>query len=147
MYYEAFQKLCEERNVKPAQVARETHISTATLSSWKQNRYTPKADKIQRIADYFGVSVDYFTAGKEEPQTKDEPGFHVRAISLFSGSAAKDMLIRTMEKALREMFSDTEFNLIALFRQLNPEGQNKLLEYLMDLLDMPKYTAQTDADK
>lgn len=65
MYYEIFQKLCELNNVKPAEVSRRTGISTATLSSWKQGKYTPKPAKLQLIADFFGVTLDYITKGEK----------------------------------------------------------------------------------
>ena len=65
MYYETFVKLCAMKGVKPATVSRETGISTATLTSWKQGKYTPKPEKLKKIADYFGVSVDYLMTGKE----------------------------------------------------------------------------------
>ena len=43
--------------------SKETGVSTATLSSWKAGDYVPKIDKLQKIADYFGVPVTYFLAG------------------------------------------------------------------------------------
>ena len=65
MYYENFEKLCVENNVNPSKVSKATGISTATFTSWKQDKYTPKQDKLQLIADYFKVSVDYIMTGKE----------------------------------------------------------------------------------
>ena len=56
MYYENFERLCKEREVTPSQVSRGTEISTATLTSWKKGKYTPKQDKLQKIADFFHVS-------------------------------------------------------------------------------------------
>lgn len=58
MYYENFEKLCEMTGTRPAQVSRATGISTATFSSWKKGLYTPKNDKLQKVADYFGVPVE-----------------------------------------------------------------------------------------
>lgn len=63
-----FDRLCKEKGVTAYQVAKETGVSTATLSSWKVGRYTPKAEKIKKLADYFGVPPEYFHAGKE-PKT------------------------------------------------------------------------------
>ncbi|MPN11830.1 hypothetical protein SDC9_159138 [bioreactor metagenome] len=41
------------------------------LSEWKKGSYTPKQDKLQKIADYFGVTVDYLMTGKEiKPEKK-----------------------------------------------------------------------------
>lgn len=64
MYYENFQKLCESRGIKPSAVSRETGISTATLTSWKQGKYTPKQDKLQKIADFFGVTLEMLMTGE-----------------------------------------------------------------------------------
>lgn len=64
MYYENFELLCKYKDIKPSQVSNVTGISTATLTSWKQGKYTPKQDKLQLIADFFGVSVDYLMTGK-----------------------------------------------------------------------------------
>ena len=66
MYYEAFQELCEINNVRPSQVSKETGISTATLSSWKKGKYTPKIDKLQKIADYFGVRLEVLCDNQDD---------------------------------------------------------------------------------
>lgn len=65
MYYENFEVLCKINNVKPIDVSKATGIHTATFTSWKQGKYTPKQDKLQLIAEYFNVSVDYLMTGKE----------------------------------------------------------------------------------
>lgn len=65
MYYENFEMLCNLKGVRPGTVSKATGISTATLTSWKQSKYTPKQDKLQLIADYFGVTVDYLMTGTE----------------------------------------------------------------------------------
>ena len=57
--YEIFEKLLKERGISAYKVAKATGISTGSLSDWKKGRSSPKADKLQKIADYFGVSVDY----------------------------------------------------------------------------------------
>ena len=54
------EQLCKERNVTLYTVAKETNIDKQTLYSWQKSEYTPKADKIKKIADYFGVSIEYF---------------------------------------------------------------------------------------
>lgn len=61
--YEVFERLCNERGVRPYHVCRATNISTATLGDWKRGKYTPKTDKLQRIADFFEVPLEYLTTG------------------------------------------------------------------------------------
>lgn len=58
--YEKFAKLLKKNNVTAYQVAKATGVATATLTEWKKGTYTPKADKLKKIADYFGVSIEYF---------------------------------------------------------------------------------------
>lgn len=58
--YQKFDELCKSKGVTPYRVAKETGISTATLSHWKKGKYTPKIDKLKKISDYFGVTVEYF---------------------------------------------------------------------------------------
>lgn len=58
--YEKYEKLLEERGVKTSAVAKATGIDKGTFSHWKSGKYTPKSDKIQKIADFFGVPVTYF---------------------------------------------------------------------------------------
>ena len=63
--YQRFVDLCEKKGVTAYKVAKETGITTATLSNWKNGRYMPKADKLQKIADFFDVSVDYLLGRKD----------------------------------------------------------------------------------
>ena len=58
--YEKLQALLDKSNKTAYQVAQETGISTATLSNWKNGNYVPKVDKIKILADYFGVTLEYF---------------------------------------------------------------------------------------
>ena len=58
--YEKLQILLDKTDKTAYQVSKETGVSTATLSNWKNGNYVPKADKLKKIADYFGVTVDYF---------------------------------------------------------------------------------------
>lgn len=57
--YEIFEELLKEKNVKVADVSRATGIKPTTFSEWKRGKYKPKDDKRQKIAEYFGVSLDY----------------------------------------------------------------------------------------
>ena len=58
--YKVFENLMKERNVTAYAVAKNTGIATATLTEWKKGTYSPKIDKLQKIAAYFGVPVTVF---------------------------------------------------------------------------------------
>lgn len=61
--YSKFVELLQKTNVTPYQVSKATGISQSTLSDWKTGRAKPKADKLLQLAEYFGVTVDYFLKG------------------------------------------------------------------------------------
>lgn len=62
--YSKFVELLQKANTTPYQVAKATGISQSTLSDWKTGRAKPKADKLLILAEYFGVTVDYFLKDK-----------------------------------------------------------------------------------
>ena len=77
--YEIFAKLLEERGVTAYKVSKATGIAGSTFSDWKSGRSTPKQDKLQKIADYFGVSVDFLITGKEETAVAQETHVDLKA--------------------------------------------------------------------
>ena len=58
--YKRFEKLLVANNVTAYQVSKATGISTVTLSEWKKGTYTPKVDKLLKIAKFFNVPLEYF---------------------------------------------------------------------------------------
>lgn len=69
--YEHFQQLLDKYGVTAYKVAKETGVTTATLTNWKKGKYTPKPDKLQKIADYFGVPLSYLLNGKTEETVRE----------------------------------------------------------------------------
>lgn len=74
--YEKFEELLKKNNVTAYRVAKETGVTTATLTSWKQGKYTPKREKLQKIADYFGVGIEYFTGEGPVEETSNQ-GYYI----------------------------------------------------------------------
>lgn len=58
--YEILAALMREFNVKPYEISKATEISSSSFSDWKHGRYNPKRDKIEKIADFFGISPEAF---------------------------------------------------------------------------------------
>ncbi|QIB68225.1 helix-turn-helix transcriptional regulator [Aminipila butyrica] len=57
--YEIFEELLKNNGLTAYKVSQEAKVPQSTLSDWKRGRSIPKVDKLQKLADYFGVSVDY----------------------------------------------------------------------------------------
>lgn len=58
--YKKYVELRKKAKVTDYEVAKKTGISTSTLTNWKYGRYTPKVDKINALANYFGVPIEHF---------------------------------------------------------------------------------------
>lgn len=65
---EKIRELCEKKGISFFRLEKELHLGNGTIRAWDQNR--PSIDKVEAVADYFGVSVDYLM-GRNEP-TDDE---------------------------------------------------------------------------
>ena len=58
--YKKFADLLTKTNKTAYQVSKDTGIAQSVLSDWKTGRSCPKTDKLKKLADYFGVPIEYF---------------------------------------------------------------------------------------
>lgn len=71
--YEKFSTLLSKHNKTIYRVSVDTGIATSTLYDWRDGKSKPKVDKLKILADYFGVSIEYFLdiEEKKEPTLND----------------------------------------------------------------------------
>lgn len=69
--YGKIQHLLDENGITAYKMCKDTGISRSLMSQWKSGSFNPKQDKLQVIADYFGVPISYFY--------DDEPIYEVSA--------------------------------------------------------------------
>ena len=69
--YQKFEELLKLKGVKASDVAKATGIRQGVFTDWKKGRYTPKADKMRLIAQFFGVSTEYLMNGQEQHEQID----------------------------------------------------------------------------
>ena len=60
MDYEKLRYLMYKKDIRKADVIRDTGISRPTLVNWEHGRSVPTLRTLQVLADYFGVPVSYF---------------------------------------------------------------------------------------
>ena len=58
--YEKYVNLRDQHNLTDYRVSKDTGITKSTFTDWKNGRSKPKFDKVKILADYFGVSIEYF---------------------------------------------------------------------------------------
>ena len=62
--------LANERKVTLAELERNLDFSTGSLRKWDTS--TPSGDKIEKVADYFNVSVDYLLGRTKNPYSPND---------------------------------------------------------------------------
>lgn len=113
--YKIFEELCESKGVTPYRVCKETGLTTATISNWKAGRYTPKQDKLQKIADYFGVTIEYLMTGEK---TKNDEEIK------FSAKDERD-IAKDLEN-LRNKLTRGEYGPASFDGEMIPEEDNEM---------------------
>lgn len=58
MFYDKYRQLCKSVGKSPSAVAIELDISKGTVSTWKNLGRTPQVAQLQKVADYFHITVD-----------------------------------------------------------------------------------------
>lgn len=61
MIYERIKQLCSERGISVYRVEKDLKFSNCSICKWKTS--TPSADKVQKVADYFNVTVKFLLEG------------------------------------------------------------------------------------
>lgn len=99
--YEIFSELLQKYGVTPYKVSKETGVSQSTLSDWKRGLSTPKLDKLQKIADYFGVTVNYLMTGHEDVESSSDSQTQKKTLTSRDTKEITEML-NNMENLLKQ---------------------------------------------
>lgn len=129
--YEIFLKLLNEKGVTAYKVGKATGIAGSTFTDWKNGRSVPKQEKLQKIADFFGVSLEYLMTGKDT-----QPDY------LYSDENA-DLLI----EITRKIKTNPEFaERMAHYMSLMSENK-KSVDDMIDLMYNKEKKAEDKSDK
>lgn len=93
MFYDIFKQLCDEKGITPTKASTEIGFSRGSVSYWKKKYMQgddakPDSYTAAKIADYFGVSVDYLLGRTDDPVDYDTDGDALAEIPLTYVEAA-----------------------------------------------------------
>lgn len=117
MAYDRIFEIMKEKELTAYRVSKDTGISQASLADWRKGRSKPKIDKLQKLSEYFGVSISYLTGESDEidntQQMQAPNGYYLdketaeyaemlrtRPNARLLFSAAKDISKEDMQKAV-----------------------------------------------
>lgn len=130
MFYDQFLSLCNQHDIKVTALARKLGISPSAPKRWEEGS-TPDLVNAKKIADYFGVSIDYLMAGPSSApynQIGDVSGSAIvqgvngGSVSVSNGSGQTEL-------------TAAEAELLRIFRSLDVRGQNAVMSCLYEQED------------
>lgn len=65
LVYERYCQLRDKKGITDYRVSKDTGMTSSLFSDWKAGRIKPGLKSIKTLADYFGVTVDYFLEESE----------------------------------------------------------------------------------
>lgn len=122
MFYDKYIELCKKIGKSPSFVAGEIGLSRAAITKWKNEGSKPNMTTLMRVAEYFGVSTDYF----REPVVVD------------TGTVARAASDAMEQKEKPPTMDGKTFEMVTLLNQLTTENMAKALDYIQYLLSTQK---------
>ena len=118
MVFEVVQSLCEKRHVSFTAVERACDLANGTISKLRKSMIS--ADKLKRIADYFGVSMEYLLTGEGAPEHYIDPETAELAQEIFQNSKMRILL----DSARRNSPENLELltQMAMKLEETNPDG-------------------------
>ena len=118
MFYDKLVALCKEKGVSPSAVAEGIGLSRAAVTKWKNEKSSPNMKTLVKLAEYFGVSTDYF----REP------------IVIDTSVVSKAVTDALEQKEKPPTMDGRVFELITICNQLTDENLLKVADYIRYLL-------------
>lgn len=125
--------LIEKSGLKTTQISKDTGISAGNIGDWKSGRSMPSAVKLDILANYFNVSVDYLLGRTNKPNNSYISGDNSVQIN-GSGNRIGDnssFTINNSEKLKQDSITD-EF--MQLFDKLNFSDKVKIINIVNDIM-------------
>lgn len=123
MFYNQVSRLCFENDIKITALARKLNLSPSAPARWKNGSF-PKAETIQKIADFFDVTTDYLLYGDNRPMVNGAGPVQNSAMAQIHGSYSS-----TVSVANGGQLQGNEAELIEIFRELDRKSQIAVLNF------------------
>lgn len=72
MFFDTFKALCDKKGVSCKRAVTDMGLSNSLATKWKKTGATPQGETLNKVATYFGVSVDSLLGPGLGPRTADQ---------------------------------------------------------------------------
>lgn len=119
-------QLCEERGMTVRQLEREAGLKERTIQHWDKS--DPSGEKLYKVAKALNVPIEAIYAAYDPTWQR----------------IADAIMARNSVNEIASKLSDREYRLLRIFRILNDDGQDKVVEYANVLADVYRFKRFTD---
>lgn len=117
--YERIESLRKTKGLSQGELEKALGFSNGSVSKWKKS--TPTPERLQKLAEYFGVTVDWIMTGEEKD---DSPIYYIN---------------EETAKLAQEMFEDEDMrSLFHMKRTMPPERFKAHIEFMKNLYNQEK---------
>lgn len=79
--FDRIKQLADKKGVSVSRVATDLGFSENLFYQWK--KASPKSDRLEKVADYFGVSLDYLMGRTDNPVSSNSPDEYDDLVMMF----------------------------------------------------------------
>ena len=123
--YENYERIIKSRGLTNYKVSKDTGIAQSVLSTWKTKGTTPKLDKLQILAEYLNVSVDYLIGVPNTGQQNDAKWYINEETARIAQEIYEDPNKRALFYAARDSRPEDlkmAADMLERFKETNPDG-------------------------
>lgn len=134
MLKERIRELCKQQKISVTKLEETLGLGNGAIGKW--DKYKPKTENLEKVADYFGVTIDYLLGRPAPTRYRD-----VATVIDLDSSALDKALEEAIkgnprnERQLRRQLSDEAYSLLT---QMNVEQQKTAIRLLKALADENK---------
>lgn len=129
------------------EVAKCLGVNRATISKYETGAIEPTVSQLMKIADFLQVDLEnLFDREKMFFEEGYRAGFETGIETNSRTTTIESLAIKAVWEEDGYAFSEREMQLVKAFSQLNPDGQNKAIERVEELTEIPKYKKEPPQD-
>lgn len=102
---ERIAQLRKNRSMSQFQLAKTLNIATSTLGMYETNKRKPNMEMLEKLADFFGVSIDYLLGRKTTDKSDIDLDKAIDESRSFDGKPISDHDKEVVKKILRGYFN------------------------------------------
>lgn len=98
IFSERVKKLRKQNNITQGELAEKMNVTPTGVSYWESGKAIPNYETLQRLANYFNVSIDYLTGNDYSKNDDDEILFRkIDKVDENKKALLMDILNKTVE--------------------------------------------------